>query len=108
MDLSQRQKCLTDLRLKLAALTTEIVTTEDELAALEADAQLPLGKAPSTAKIPRTPAEKIARFIDLFGTRRSVYPKRWETAKPVRAAMLPPVTTTVLRIGRVESAGNRK
>lgn len=89
VDLSQRQKCLADLRLKLAALTTEIVKTEDELAALEAGAQLPLGKAPSTAKIPRTPAEKIALFIDLFGTRRSVYPKRWENSKTGKSGYSP-------------------
>ena len=29
-------------------------------------------------------AEKIARFLDLFGTRRSVYPKRWENGKSAK------------------------
>jgi superfamily II DNA or RNA helicase len=89
MDLSPRQKYLADLRHKLAALTTEMVKTEDELALMEADAQLPLGKAPSTAKIPRTPAEKIALFVDLFGTRRSVYPKRWENSKTGKSGYSP-------------------
>ncbi len=79
MDPSQRQQRLADLRQKLAVLTTEVVKTEDELVALESDGQLTLRATPApTGRPPRTPAEKIALFLDLFGTRRSVYPKRWE------------------------------
>ena len=82
MDPSQRQQRLADLRQKLAALTTEVVKTEDELVALESDEQLTLSATPApTGRPPRTPAEKIALFLDLFGTRRSVYPKRWENSK---------------------------
>lgn len=71
MDSFLRQQRLAELRQKLAALTTEVVRTEDELTALESDGQLNLG-APSVAavQIPRTPAEKVALFLDLFGTRR--------------------------------------
>ena len=76
MDPSQRQQRLAELRQKLAALTTEVVNTEDELTNLAADGQLNLGTTPvSAVQIPRTPAEKVALFLDLFGTRRSVYPK---------------------------------
>jgi len=82
MDPSQRQQRLADLRHKLAALTTEVVKTEGELVALDSDGQLTLSAKPApTGRPPRTPAEKIALFLDLFGTRRSVYPKRWENSK---------------------------
>ncbi len=90
MDASPRQQRLADLRQKLAALTTEVAKTEDELVALESDGQLALGATPvSTVQIPRTPAEKIALFLDLFGTRRSVYPKRWENRKTGKSGYSP-------------------
>ena len=76
MDPFPRQQRLAALRQKLAALTAELVKTEEELTTLEADGQLNLGATPaSTVQIPRTPAEKVSLFLDLFGTRRSVYPK---------------------------------
>ena len=79
-----------DLRQKLVALTAEVVQTEDELAALESDGQLTLGATPASAvQIPRMPAEKIALFLDLFGTRRSVYPKRWESSKTGKSGYSP-------------------
>jgi superfamily II DNA or RNA helicase len=82
MDPFPRQQRLAALRQKLAALTTELVKTEEELTTLEADGQLNLGAPPAAAvQIPRTPAEKVSLFLDLFGTRRSVYPKRWENHK---------------------------
>jgi len=90
MDPSQRQQRLAELRQKLAALTTEVVNTEDELANLAADGQLNLGTTPvSAVQIPRTPAEKVALFLDLFGTRRSVYPKRWENNKAGKSGYAP-------------------
>jgi hypothetical protein len=90
MDPSQRQQRLADLRQKLATLTSEVVKTEDELTTLEADGQLNLGAAPTFAvQIPRTPAEKIALFLDLFGTQRSVYPKRWENHKVGKSGYSP-------------------
>jgi len=90
MDPSQRQQRLAELRQKLAALTTEVVNTEDELTNLAADGQLNLGTTPvSAVQIPRTPAEKVALFLDLFGTRRSVYPKRWENNKAGKSGYAP-------------------
>lgn len=68
MDPFPRQQRLVDLRQKLAALTIEFVKTEEELANLEADGQLNLGATPASAvQIPRTPAEKVSLFMDLFG-----------------------------------------
>ncbi|MBM3843563.1 MAG: hypothetical protein FJ397_09955 [Verrucomicrobia bacterium] len=81
---------MAELRQKLAVLTTEIVKTEDELKALESDGQLNLGATPASAvQIPRTPAEKVSLFLDLFGTRRSIYPKRWENNKTGKSGYSP-------------------
>ncbi len=89
MDPLPRQQHLADLRLKLTALTTELAKTEDELVALESDGGLALEETSRAAQIPRTPAEKIALFLDLFGTRRSVYPKRWENSKTGKSGYSP-------------------
>jgi len=90
MDSFPRQPRLAELRQKLAVLTTEIVKTEDELKALESDGQLNLGATPASAvQIPRTPAEKVSLFLDLFGTRRSIYPKRWENNKTGKSGYSP-------------------
>lgn len=86
---SPRHERVTDLRRRLAELTAEVIRTEDELASLECDGRLVLGEVPSTAKIPRTPTEKITLFLDLFGTRRSVYPKRWENGKTGKSGYSP-------------------
>jgi len=87
MDSTQLQKQLVELKRKLAELAAETIRIEDEITALESDAVLKLetqGPAP-----PRTPAEKIALFLDLFGTRRSVYPKRWENGRTGRSGYSP-------------------
>ncbi|MEN9637585.1 MAG: hypothetical protein RL077_5989 [Verrucomicrobiota bacterium] len=90
MDPFPRQQRLAALRQKLAALTTELVKTEEELTTLEADGQLNLGAPPAAAvQIPRTPAEKVSLFLDLFGSRRSVYPKRWENHKAGKSGYSP-------------------
>ncbi len=85
----QRQQCLADLRQKLAALTTEVVKTEDELVALGSDGKLALEETSLAVQTPRAPAEKIALFLDLFGTRSSVYPKRWESTKTGKRGYAP-------------------
>ncbi|MSU48269.1 MAG: hypothetical protein EXS37_04115 [Opitutus sp.] len=55
---------MADLRQKLAALTTEVVKTEDELTTLESDGQLNFGATPTaTVQIPRTPASRITHFV---------------------------------------------
>ncbi len=68
---SPRQQRADDLRRQLADLSAEILRTEDELVSLECDGRLMLGENPSPPKTPQTPAEKIALFLDLFGTRRT-------------------------------------
>ncbi len=50
MDSFLRQQRLAELRQKLAALTTEVAKTEDELTALESDEQLNLGATPVWSK----------------------------------------------------------
>ena len=86
---SPRQQRTDDLRRQLADLSAEILRKEDELVSLECDGRLVLGENPSPPKTPQTPAEKIALFLDLFGTRRSVYPKRWENSKTGRSGYSP-------------------
>jgi len=70
-----------DLRYKLSELTARAREIEDELTAIESEGQLGLTTASGPVSPPRSPAEKVALFLDLFGTRRSVYPKRWENQK---------------------------
>ena len=77
---SPRQQRTDDLRRQLADLSAEILRTEDELASLEGDGRLVLGESPAPPKTAQTPAEKIALFLDLFGTRRSVYLDRLQEA----------------------------
>lgn len=78
-----------DLRRRLADLSAEILRTEDELASLESEGRLALGETPLPSKIPQTPAEKVALFLDLFGTRRTIYPKRWENGKSGKSGYSP-------------------
>lgn len=81
MQSTPRQQRVAELRQKLATLAAELVETENEIAALDSDAVLDLGATHSPQSAPLTPAEKVALFLELFGTRRTVYPKRWENNK---------------------------
>ena len=90
MDSSPRQLREAGLRRRLTELAAELLKTEEELVALTSDEQLNLGATPPSAiQIPRTPAEKISLFLDLFGTRRSVYPQRWENGKTGKSGYSP-------------------
>lgn len=90
MDSSPRQLREAGLRRRLRELAAELLKTEEELVALTSDAQLNLGAAPASAlQTPRTTAEKVSLFLDLFGTRRSVYPQRWENGKTGRSGYSP-------------------
>lgn len=90
MDSSPRQLREAGLRLRLTELAAELLKVEEELVALTSDEQLNLGAPPAAAvQIPRTPAEKVSLFLDLFGTRRSVYPKRWENNKAGKSGYSP-------------------
>ena len=86
---SPRPQRADDLRRRLAELSAEMLRAEDELASLECEGRLVLGETPLPFKIPQTPAEKVALFLDLFGTRRSVYPKRWENGKTGKSGYSP-------------------
>lgn len=69
MDPSLQHQRAADLRRKLAELTAETVKVEDELVALETEGQLKLSPAAVATTTPRTPAEKVSLFLELFGTR---------------------------------------
>jgi hypothetical protein len=78
------------LRRRLTELAAELLKTEEELVAITSDEQLKLVATPAHAVlIPRTPVEKISLFLDLFGTRRSVYPQRWENNKSGKSGYSP-------------------
>ncbi len=91
MDSSAQQLRVANLRRRLAELTVAVRETEDELVALESEGQLKLSATttPAAARTPCTSAEKIVLFLDLFGTRRSVYPKRWENEKTGKSGYSP-------------------
>ncbi|HEY9248745.1 MAG TPA: hypothetical protein VIO38_06420 [Rariglobus sp.] len=84
------------LREKLHRLREESLQLEAEIAARDTDRQLRLDSAPDVAAkdaspvlTPTTPAAKITLFLDLFGTRRSVFPKLWENVKTGRKGYSP-------------------
>ncbi len=91
MDSPPQNLSAADLRRRLAELTAAALKIEDELIALESERQLKLNATTARAptRAPYTPAEKVALFIDLFGTRRSVYPKRWENEKTGKSGYSP-------------------
>ncbi len=77
------------LRQQLSELAAKAREIEDELALIESDGQLKLTAATAPAQPPQSPAEKVALFLDLFGTRRSLYPKRWENQRSGRSGYSP-------------------
>lgn len=79
------------LRKELAELRSKSATLEAEIEALESIDQLSLRveKQVGIAQTPNSPAEKIALFLNLFGTRRDVYPRRWENKKTNRSGYSP-------------------
>jgi hypothetical protein len=89
MESDPRPQRAAGLRQRLADLATEVLRIEEELATLETDGQLRFDDGPPTAPSPRTPSEKVALFLDLFGTRRSVYPKRWENSTTGKSGYSP-------------------
>jgi superfamily II DNA or RNA helicase len=90
MNPEPRKENADELRRKLAELAAEIIRIEEKLSAAEAEAQLSFAAPGATmVQAPETPAEKVALFLDLFGTRRSVFPQRWENAKTGRSGYSP-------------------
>jgi len=80
---------LDELRAKLAEVRSQASNLEEEIARLEKRGQLELPSAPPEHRTPQSPAEKVALFLELFGTRRSVFPKRWENAKTGKSGYAP-------------------
>ena len=80
---------LDELRAKLAEVRSQALNLEEEIARLEKRGQLELPSAPPEHRTPQSPAEKVALFLELFGTRRSVFPKRWENAKTGKSGYAP-------------------
>jgi hypothetical protein len=81
-ELAQVRGKLNDARLRVAQL-------EEELLRLERPGQLDLPTTPRCTPTPQTPEEKVALFLELFGTRRSVFPKRWENTKTGESGYAP-------------------
>lgn len=77
MNASTTNSPLDELRAKLAEVRSQASKLEEEITLLEKRGQLELPSAPAVQKIPHSPAEKVALFLDLFGatctwTRRSL------------------------------------
>lgn len=89
MNASGANSPLDGLRAKLAEVRWQASKLEEEIARFEKPGQLDLPSAPAVQKTPRSPAEKVALFLDLFGTRRSVFPKRWENTKTGKSGYAP-------------------
>lgn len=89
MNASTANSPLDELRAKLAEVRSEASKLEAEIARMEKRGQLELPSAPVAQQTPRSPAEKVALFLDLFGTRRSVFPKRWENSKTGKSGYAP-------------------
>lgn len=79
---------LESLRATLAQMRRETDGIEEEIAALEACENLRLEHTIPRPP-PKTPAEKVALFLELFATRRSVYPKRWDNPKTGKSGYSP-------------------
>lgn len=89
MNASVANPALDELRAKLVEVRSQATKLEEEIARLEKRGQLELPSAPVIQKTPQSPAEKVALILDLFGTRRSVFPKRWENAKTGKSGYAP-------------------
>ena len=84
------------IRERLGRIRAEALQLEAEITAREADQQLGFSSAlysvepaMSAAAPPVTPEDKVALFLNLFATRRSVFPKLWENPKTGRKGYSP-------------------
>jgi superfamily II DNA or RNA helicase len=78
------------VRERLNALKAEELCLEEELRALESSSrQTPLSFSTASSAAPLLPTQKIALFLDLFGARRSVYPRLWENLKTAKKGYAP-------------------
>lgn len=80
---------LRELRQRLASLDEERGRIVREIESLRERGEAP-EKKPSTGEAhPLTPSEKVTLFLELFGARRSVYPKFWRNAKTGKKGYAP-------------------
>jgi superfamily II DNA or RNA helicase len=79
------------LRARLESLKAEASSVEQELRALETTAprQDPLPFTAGGTAESLSPPQKVVLFLDLFGARRSVYPKLWENSKTGKKGYAP-------------------
>lgn len=77
------------VRERLKALKAEQLDLEEELRTFESSLRQTALTFPSSGTTPLLPAEKVALFLDLFGARRSVYPKFWENTKTGKKGYAP-------------------
>ncbi len=78
-----RESKIEELRRRVDALEIEKRATEQELQRLQnrPASELDFTKRERSGTAGLRPGEKIALFLDLFGARKSVYPKFWENTK---------------------------
>jgi hypothetical protein len=86
-----RVKRAAELCARISKLTVALMEAEADLTATESDVQLVLADPDQLERnqTPRTPAEKVGLFLELFGTRRSVFPQRWENTKTGKSGYSP-------------------
>ena len=77
------------VRERLHALKAEELSLEEELRTLESGSRQTALIFSSSSTTPLQPAQKVALFLDLFGARRSVYPKFWENPKTAKKGYAP-------------------
>jgi len=77
------------LRASLAKMRVQASMLEEQIARLEKKGQMELPSSAVTQESPRSPEEKVRLFLEFFGTRRSVYPKRWENGKSGKSGYAP-------------------
>lgn len=77
------------LRANLAKVRAQASILEEQIALLEKKGQMDLPPSPVAQASPQSPQEKVRLFLELFGTRRSVFPKRWENSKSGKSGYAP-------------------
>lgn len=81
------------LRRQIEELEAQKAATEKELRELQnaSASLLDRGTVPEERSAPKRAVEKVAFFLELFGTRRDVYPRYWENAGTGRKGYSPAI-----------------
>jgi hypothetical protein len=82
---------LSELRRERDRMQRELARLDLKIDSLEAVGQTEISTdaLPGGAAPPETPEEKVALFLNFFGTRRSVYPKYWANTKTGKKGYAP-------------------